>query len=45
MAAHGVNVGLPANQKIFLFFTLRPVDEVVRFPYSGDNFLYSGMNE
>ncbi|PLK80721.1 dihydrofolate reductase, partial [Klebsiella pneumoniae] len=28
-----MNVGLPANQKIFLFFTLRPVDEVVRFPY------------
>ncbi|RCK03354.1 dihydrofolate reductase, partial [Klebsiella pneumoniae] len=27
------------------FFTLRPVDEVVRFPYSGDNFLHSGMNE
>ncbi|PYZ46552.1 dihydrofolate reductase [Klebsiella aerogenes] len=42
MAAHEGYVGSPANLKIFLFFTLRSVDEVLRFPYSGGNFLHSG---
>ncbi|OMP93605.1 dihydrofolate reductase [Enterobacter sp. 10-1] len=42
MAAHEADVGSPANPKIFVFFTLRPVDEVLCFPYSGGNFLYLG---
>jgi len=28
--------------KIFCLFTLPPVDERMRFPYSGDNFLHPG---
>ncbi|PJR68041.1 dihydrofolate reductase [Raoultella sp. T31] len=35
-------MGSPANPKIFLFFTLRAVDELLRFTYSGGNFLHSG---
>jgi dihydrofolate reductase len=44
LAVHFSFVGLPANLKIFLFFTWLPVDESLCFPYSGDNFFASGTH-
>ncbi|AXM03783.1 TPA: dihydrofolate reductase [Escherichia fergusonii] len=36
------SVDSPAERKIFLNIILAPVDEGLRFTYSGDNFLYPG---
>ncbi|NYY79804.1 hypothetical protein DMH17_08675 [Raoultella planticola] len=41
-SAGGSRGAIRLQPENFLFFTLRAVDEVLRFTYSGGNFLHSG---